>query len=35
MNSIAKIIEHAARLGIDELGISDHYVLHPQGKTPK
>ena len=34
-NSISEIIKHAARLGIDELGISDHYALHPQGTMPK
>jgi histidinol-phosphatase (PHP family) len=32
--SVAELVERAGRLGVDELGISDHYVLHPSGRTP-
>jgi len=28
----ADLLEEAARLGVDELGISDHFILHPEGK---
>ncbi len=31
--TIAELIEHARMLGLDELGISDHYTLHPDGRT--
>jgi len=29
---IADLIDRARDLGVDELGISDHFVVHPQGK---
>jgi histidinol-phosphatase (PHP family) len=30
---IAALVERADQLGVDELGISDHYVLHPSGRA--
>jgi histidinol-phosphatase (PHP family) len=33
--SVAAMVAEAHRLGIDELGISDHLVLHPSGKVPE
>lgn len=33
-NSPAELLDAARRLGVDELGISDHYVLHPDNQTP-
>jgi len=32
--TVAQIVQRAAELGVDELGLSDHYVLHPDGLTP-
>ena len=31
---LVRIISRARALGVDELGISDHFVLHPSGATP-
>lgn len=33
--SLDEIVERAVELGVDELGISDHYVLHPSGLVPE
>ena len=30
---VAEVIEHAAALGLGEVGISDHYTLHPGGRS--
>ena len=30
--TVAELIEHARTLGLDELGISDHFTLHPAGR---
>jgi histidinol-phosphatase (PHP family) len=32
--SVAEMIEGAHRLGVDEIGISDHFVVPPVGETP-
>lgn len=32
--SVAEMVEGARRLGVDELGISDHFVLPPTGEHP-
>jgi histidinol-phosphatase (PHP family) len=32
--SIAELVGGARRLAVEELGISDHFVLHPTGRTP-
>jgi histidinol-phosphatase (PHP family) len=32
--TIADLIDGAVALGVQELGVSDHYVLHPSGRTP-
>jgi histidinol-phosphatase (PHP family) len=33
--TVAEMVAEARRLGIDELGISDHLVLHPDGTVPE
>jgi histidinol-phosphatase (PHP family) len=33
--SIAELVHAARELGVEELGISDHFVLHPTGRTPR
>lgn len=32
--SLDEVVDRARALGVDELGISDHYVLHPSGRVP-
>ncbi len=34
-SSIAEMVSHARRIGIDELGISDHFCLLPSGETSR
>ncbi len=34
-NTVADMVQKAAELGIVELGISDHFVLHPSGHPPQ
>lgn len=34
-NTVADLVQKAADLGIVELGISDHFVLHPSDKPPQ
>jgi histidinol-phosphatase (PHP family) len=33
--SIAELVHAARELGVEELGISDHFVLHPTGRAPR
>ena len=33
--TIAQLVAAAGAMGIDELGVSDHFTLHPSGNTPK
>jgi len=33
-NTAAEMIAAAAKQGLDGIGISDHWVLHPEGRTP-
>lgn len=32
--TVAQVVQRAAELGVEELGLSDHFVLHPIGQTP-
>jgi len=32
--TVAQVVDRARELGVEELGLSDHYVLHPDGLTP-
>jgi histidinol-phosphatase (PHP family) len=32
--SLSELVAAAARLGIDELGVSDHFLVHPGGEEP-
>jgi histidinol-phosphatase (PHP family) len=32
--TVAQVVDRARALGVEELGLSDHYVLHPDGLTP-
>jgi histidinol-phosphatase (PHP family) len=32
--TVAGMVEAAREQGLDEIGISDHWVLHPRGRTP-
>ena len=33
--SIPELVHAARQLGVEELGVSDHFVLHPSGRTPR
>jgi histidinol-phosphatase (PHP family) len=33
--SIAEMVDHAAAVGIDALGFSDHFNVHPSGQPPR
>ncbi len=33
--TVAETLEAARVLELDEVGVSDHWVLHPEGRTPR